>query len=205
MKKSTIILSVAGFVILVLLLGGCTTYNSMVTKEEAVDQSWADVQASYQRRFDLIPNLVNTVKGYAAHESQTLQNVTDARVGLAAKGDSLQQMADGMGSFSGPDSKGPDMSQLQNLNRQMGLYINAVHEAYPDLKANINFLDLQKQLESTENRINQERNMYNNAVKEYNVAIRKFPNNIFAGICGFDKKSPFAAEDGAQRRVDVQF
>lgn len=204
MKKSTIILCVIGFVLVVLLLGGCSTYNGMVSAQETVDQTWGDVQASYQRRFDLIPNLVNTVKGYAQHESETLEKVTNARAGLIQSGDSLLAVRNGLTAFS-PDSQGPSMEQIEQLARGMSVYVNAVTEAYPDLKANQNFLDLQKQLESTENRVNTERNRYNQAVQQYNVKIRTFPNNLFAAIFGFDRKNQFAAAGEAQTAPQVNF
>ena len=211
LKKSTIIWGVVGFLVIILLVGGCSSYNGMVTKEEAVTKSWADVQASYQRRLDLIPNLVNTVKGYAAHEKSTIVEATAMRTGsmtpeqVEKLGNELLKDKDALGGFSGPDSKGPDMNALENLNSKMGLYINAVHEAYPTLQASENFLDLQKQLESTENRINTERNNYNGSVNEYNVSIRSFPANIFAGMFGFSTKQPFSADPAASKAPDVQF
>lgn len=209
-KKSNIIWGVVIFVLLVLVLGGGCTYNSMVSKQEAVDQAWNDVQTSYQRRFDLIPNLVNTVKGYAKHESGTLANVTGMRTGALAPAvqqaqDSLMAAQDAAQAFGGPRSQGPDMSKYEAANRALGLYVNAVHEAYPDLKANENFKDLQVQLEGTENRINTARTRYNEAVKTYNVAIRRFPANIFAGLFGFDKMQGFQADAGAQKAVTVSF
>lgn len=204
MKKSTIILCAIGFIVVLLFAGGCTTYNGMVRAEENVDQAWGNVQASYQRRFDLIPNLVSTVKGYAAHESSTFENVTNARAGLIQAGDSLLALRNGLTAFS-PDSNGPTMEQMEQLAGRMNVYVNAVHEAYPDLKASTNFMDLQKQLESTENRINTERNIYNEAVKKYNVQIRTFPNSMFAGMFGFDKKNQFAAASEAQSTPVVNF
>lgn len=154
-KKSNVIWGIVIFVLLVLVLGGGCTYNSMVSKQEAVDRAWNDVQTSYQRRFDLIPNLVNTVKGYAKHESGTLANVTGMRTGTLAPSvqqaqDSLMAAQDAVQAFGGPHSQGPDMSKLEAANRALGIYVNAVHEAYPDLKANENFKDLQVQLEGTE-------------------------------------------------------
>lgn len=209
-KKSNIIWGVVIFVLLVLILGGGCTYNSMVSKQEAVDQTWNDVQTSYQRRFDLIPNLVNTVKGYAKHESSTLANVTGMRTGTLAPAvqqaqDSLMAAQDAAQAFGGPRSQGPDMSKYEAANRALGLYVNAVHEAYPDLKANENFKDLQVQLEGTENRINTARTRYNEAVMKYNVAIRRFPANIFAGLFGFDTMQGFQADAGAQKAVTVNF
>ena len=210
MKKSTIIWSVIGTVVILLLVGGCSSYNGMVTEEETVNQAWANVQSSYQRRLDLIPNLVETVKGYAKHEQNTLEGVTAQRTGNSAAavtkaGDELLAAKDAVTGFNGPDSKAPTAAQYQNLDRAYGLYINAVHEAYPQLMANTNFLDLQKQLEGTENRINVERNRYNQTVQAYNVKIRRFPANIFAGLFGFDTKQPFAAQEGAQNAPKVSF
>ncbi len=209
-KKSNIIWGIVIFVLLVLILGGGCTYNSMVSKQEAVDQAWNDVQTSYQRRFDLIPNLVNTVKGYAKHENSTLANVTGMRTGMLAPSvqqaqDSLMAAQDAAQAFGGPRSQGPDMSKYEAANRALGLYVNAVHEAYPDLKANENFKDLQVQLEGTENRINTARTRYNEAVMKYNVAIRRFPANIFAGLFGFDTMQGFQADAGAQKAVTVNF
>lgn len=200
-------ISIGAVVLILLLMGGCT-YNGMVTEEESVNKSWANVQSSYQRRLDLIPNLVNTVKGYATHEKSTLEGVTAQRTGNAAvdkAGDELLAAQEAVTGFNGPDSKTPTPEQYQNLDRAYGLYINAVHEAYPQLMANENFLDLQKQLEGTENRINTERNRYNEAVNTYNVKIRRFPNNIFAGLFGFDAKAPFAADAAAQKAPTVTF
>ena len=210
MKKSTITWIVVGAVIVLLLgMGGCT-YNGMVTEEETVDNTWANVQSSYQRRLDLIPNLVSTVKGYAKHEKSTLEGVTAQRSGRSAQaveqaGNELTAAADAVQGFNGPDGTAPTAQQYQTLDRAYGLYINAVHEAYPQLMANENFLDLQKQLEGTENRINTERNRYNDAVKVYNVKIRRFPNNIFAGIFGFKTKQPFQADAAAAKAPTVDF
>lgn len=204
LNKKSIIVGVILLLVVVVLLGGCTSYNSMVKQEETVNEAWANVQASYQRRFDLIPNLVNTVKGYAQHESQTLENVTNARAGLIQTGDSLLAVRNGMSTFS-PDAEGPSIQQMEQLTRGMNLYLNAVHEAYPDLKASTNFMDLQKQLESTENRINTERNNYNSAVKQYNVSIRQFPRNLLAGMFGFKTKNLFEANAEAQNAPTVSF
>lgn len=192
------------FMLIILCAGGCTAYNGMVKAEENVDKTWGNVQASYQRRFDLIPNLVSTVKGYAAHESSTFENVTNARAGLIQAGDSLLAVRNGLTAFD-PNGNGPTAEQMEQLARGMNVYVNAVTEAYPDLKASTNFMDLQKQLESTENRINTERNYYNEAVQSYNVKIRTFPNNIFAGMFGFGRKNQFGATMEAQSAPTVNF
>lgn len=210
LKKSTIVVIVIGLVVLFLLGGGCSAYNGMVQSEETVNQSWANVQSAYQRRLDLIPNLVETVKGYAKHESTTLTEVTAQRTGNLAPsvekaGEELLEAKNAVGSFNGPDSSAPTAQSYRNLDNAYRLYINAVHEAYPDLKANENFMDLQKQLEGTENRINTERVRYNETVQQYNVKIRRFPNNIFAGMFGFSTKQMFAADEGAQNAPKVSF
>lgn len=210
MKKSYIIWSVIGVVAIIFLVGGCSSYNGMVSLDEGVNQSWANVQSAYQRRLDLIPNLVGTVKGYAAHEKSTLEGVTGQRTGVSASqvdkaAQELIDAKDAVNTFNGPDSKASTPQQYQDLEKAYSVYVNAVHEAYPDLKANENFLSLQDELAGTENRINVERNRYNEAVKEYNVKIRRFPSNIFAGMFGFDAKQPFAADQGAQKAPTVEF
>ena len=176
-------------------LSSCT-YNTLVEKDEAVTKAWADVEAQYQRRADLIPNLVNTVKGYAAHESETLQAVIEART------KATQVSID-------PSNITPE--QLQQFQAAQGEVTQAlsrliaISESYPDLKANEQFSELQAQLEGTENRIAESRRLYNEAVNTYNVAVRRFPNIIWAWIFKFDKKTPFAAEAGASKAPEVQF
>lgn len=203
MKKG-IIWGIVIVVLLILCGNGCSQYNGMVESEQNVDQTWAQVQNVYQRRADLIPNLVSTVKGYAAHESETLEAVTNARAGLAAAktvADSLTQQA-----VPGSEAAMQQFEQAQRqLNSALNVYVNAVREAYPDLKANENFINLQTQLEGTENRISTERERYTQAVKEYNVRIRRFPANIFAGIFGFEKKPQFQADAEAQHAPKVEF
>ena len=202
--KKYITLIIVGAVVLLLCGGACSNYNGMVEKEQVVEQTWAQVENQYQRRADLIPNLVNTVKGYAAHESTTLQSVTDARAGLsqayndanAVTGAEAQSSQEGLEKFQQAQS---------NLKGALDIYVNAVREAYPDLKANSNFQDLQTQLEGTENRISTERQRYTEAVKVYNTKIKKFPGNIFAAIFGFDAKPQFKAEAGAEKAPVVQF
>lgn len=204
MKKSYIIIGV--IVALVLLLGfnGCNTYNSMVTLGENVDKSWAQVENQYQRRLDLIPNLVNTVKGYAEHESSTLESVTKARAGLSDAYNSAEQLKNG--------ASPADAQQFENyvaaqdrLKSAFDIYVNAVREAYPDLKANQNFIDLQTQLEGTENRIATERGRYTEAVQEYNVKVKRFPANIWAGMFGFSAKPQFKADAAAATAPKVEF
>jgi LemA protein len=206
-KKNITLISVCVVFVLLLLIGG-STYNGMVKSEEEVNNSWANVQSAYQRRLDLIPNLVNTVKGYAKHEKETLQGVTDARTGASSvekAGEELLAAKDQVSAFNGPDSQAPTADQYKNLDRALSVYVNAVHEAYPDLKANENFLDLQKQLEGTENRINTERERYNKTVTDYNIKIRTFPRNILAGYFGFGQKQQFQADAAAATAPPVSF
>jgi len=204
MKKSSII----GIIVVVLLLifgvAGCNSYNGMVNLDEGVNQTWANVENQYQRRADLIPNLVNTVKGYAEHESTTLESVTNARAGLTnAYNDAKSVTAEE--AQASPEGFDKYQSAQNRLKGALDIYVNAVREAYPDLKANQNFLDLQTQLEGTENRIATERTRYNEAVKSYNVKIRRFPANIFAGMFGFSARQMFKAEEGAQKAPKVEF
>ena len=172
------------------------TYNKLVEQEEVVAQKWADVQTQYQRRADLIPNLVNTVKGYAAHESETLEAVVAART----KATQITVNADDLT----PEKLAEYQAAQGEVSQALGRLL-AITEAYPDLKANEQFSELQAQLEGTENRIAEARRQYNEAVQTYNVSVRKFPNNIWAMIFGFDKKTPFAAEAGAEKAPEVQF
>ncbi|MDE6258183.1 MAG: LemA family protein, partial [Muribaculaceae bacterium] len=166
---------------------------------QTVDQAWAQVENQYQRRADLIPNLVNTVKGYAQHESSTLESVTRARAGLTKAYDAAQ------GTEASPENIEQYQQAQSNLKGALDIYVNAVKEAYPDLKANTNFMDLQTQLEGTENRISTERMRYTEAVKDYNTSIKKFPTNIYAGWFGFKEKPQFKAEAGAQKAPTVEF
>lgn len=172
------------------------SYNSMVEKDEAVSSQWGQVQNAYQRRADLIPNLVNTVKGYASHESQTLTDVVEAR----AKATQITVNAD--------DLTEENIKKYQEAQGQVSTALGKllmVQEQYPDLKANQNFMALQDELAGTENRIAVERNKYNEAVKSYNQYIRKFPRNIYSGWYGFSKKAYFEAEAASQTAPTVQF
>lgn len=204
MKKSTIILVVIVVAIAMLCGFGCSNYNGFVTLEQNVEKAWADVQTQYQRRFDLIPNLVETVKGYAAHEKETFENVTRARAGLS----DAYNAADSLRAAAAPADAAAfekyNASQAE-LNRAFNVYVNAVKEAYPDLKANEQFLGLQDQLEGTENRIATYRGYYTTAVQNYNLKVKRFPGSIFAGIFGFSEKAQFEAEAQAQSAPKVQF
>ena len=195
--KKTInkILMMVVAVMMLLPLGSCN-YNKLVEKQQKVDQSWAQVENQYQRRADLIPNLVNTVKGYSNHESETFEKVTLAR----AKATSITIDADNL-----TEENLAKFQAAQNELSQALKSLLAVTEAYPDLKANENFMNLQTQLEGTENRIATERMRYTEAVMDYNTAIKKFPTTIYAGWFGFDPKPQFKAEEGAQRAPEVSF
>lgn len=201
MKKSYIVGIVITLLLVFLFAGGCSSYNGMVDADQAVKKQWGQVENQYQRRADLIPNLVNTVKGYAAHESTTLQNVTDARAGLT-------KAYNDANAISG-DSAQANIAAYQqaqsNLRGALDIYVNAVREAYPDLKANTNFMNLQEQLESTENRIATERRRYNEDVETYNKKVLRFPGSIWASMFNFEPKEMFQAEEGANKAPKVEF
>jgi LemA protein len=196
MKKTWIVLAVIAVLLLLAYSSVKNSYNNMVSMEEGVTAQWSQVENVYQRRSDLIPNLVNTVKGYADFEKETLTQVIEARAKATAVN-------------INPDKL--DAQSLQNFqNAQSGLSsalskLMVVVEKYPDLKANQGFLDLQAQLEGTENRITVERMKFNESAQLYNTFIRKFPKNIFAGMFGFEKKAYFEAETGAEKAPQVQF
>lgn len=192
MKKSIIWIAV----IAAIVLWGVKINNSMVSRQEAVSKAWSNVESQYQRRADLIPNLVNTVKGYAEHESETLQNVVDARTratGITINAENLTE---------------EQMKEFQKAQDEIGGALSrliAIGEAYPDLKANENFKELQSQLEGTENRIAVERRNFNDTAADYNTYIRKFPNSLFASVLGFDRKPYFEAEEGTEKAPVVEF
>ena len=187
-----------GIIAAVAIIGSwaASAYNSMVGVQETATTALANVQSTYQRRADLIPNLVETVKGYASHEKETLEGVVNAR------SKATQVTLD-------PENMTPEKFQeFQKAQGELGAALGrliAITENYPDLKANENFRDLQVQLEGTENRINEARNKYNAAVQDYNVVIRSFPKNILAGMFGFDKMAKFEAEAGAEKAPQVKF
>ena len=177
-------------------LWATSAYNGMIGVEEDATTALANVQSTYQRRADLIPNLVETVKGYASHEKETLEGVVSAR----SKATQVTLDPENM-----TPEKLKEFQQAQGeLSTALGKLI-AIQENYPDLKANENFRDLHVQLEGTENRINEARNKYNTAVQAYNVKIRRFPNSLLAGIFGFDKMTKFEAEAGAEKAPQVKF
>lgn len=176
------------------MFGG--TYNSMVKKDEGVQNAWAQVQNVYQRRMDLIPNLVATVKGYAEFEKSTLTEVIEARAKATSINISPEKLS--------PDDLKRFQSAQDGLSAALGRLM-VVSEQYPNLKANTNFLELQSQLEGTENRITVERQRFNDVVKEYNQYIRSFPQNFLAGPYGFEKKGYFEAKAGAENAPEVKF
>lgn len=193
MKQSTVLL--IGAVLLVFLYGGCK-YNGMVTSEQNVESKWANVQSDYQRRSDLIPNIVEAVKGEANFEKGVLEGVVQARA-------SATQMK-----LDAKDLTPEKIKQYQEAQGQIGMAMSrllSVVENYPNLKANAAFSELRTQLEGTENRIKVARNDFNKAVQEYNVSVKTFPNNLFAGIFGFQQKGYFQAESGAQNAPKVDF
>jgi len=196
MKKGWIIAIVIGVLVLVSFMWIKGMYNNMVTLSEAASGQWANVESSYQRRADLIPNLVSTVKGYAEHESSTFEAV------VAARAKATQTVID-------PSNITPEkLAEYQAAQNGVSSALSrllAVVENYPDLKANQNFLELQSQLEGTENRINVERNRFNELVKTFNTAIKRFPQNIFAGMFGFSEKGYFKADVGSENVPKVEF
>ena len=195
-KMKKVIWIVVVVLVVLFISGSCSAYNRMVTAEETVNTTWADVEAQYQRRSDLIPNLVNTVKGYAAHEQSTFTEVVEARAqAMSFKLDAADLTPEKLAEFQ---------QAQQKVGSALGRLI-AVAEQYPDLKANQNFLELQAQLEGTENRINVARKNFNDAAQAYNTNIRRFPKNIFAGMFGFDKKAYFEAEEGSEKAPKVEF
>jgi lemA protein len=183
--------------LLSMMLFSCT-YNKMVSLDEAVTASWAQVQNQYQRRLDLIPNLVSTVKGYAQHEEKVLTEVTEARSKAGGVIEVSQDVLNDPEQFKKFQQAQDQLSgSLQRLL--------AVSESYPELKSNENFLALQNQLEGTENRIATERKRFNDAVQAYNSYIRRFPNSIIAGMFHFERKQFFAADEEAQKAPKVEF
>ena len=182
--------------VVIVIMWAVGAYNGMVTLDEGVQGKWADVETQYQRRADLIPNLVSTVKGYAAHESETLESVVKARSEAASVKVDPENLT--------PEKLAEYQKAQSGVSSALGRLMVIV-EKYPDLKANQNFMELQSQLEGTENRINVARRDFNEAAKNYNTVIRSFPKNIFAGMFGFEKKAYFEAEKGAETAPKVEF
>lgn len=182
--------------LVLIVVWAISAYNGMIGVEEEATTALANVQSTYQRRADLIPNLVETVKGYAGHEKETLEGVVSAR----SKATSINLDAESLT----PEKLKQFQSAQGELSTALGRLI-AIQENYPELKANENFRDLQVQLEGTENRINEARNRYNTAVQQYNLKIRRFPNSIISGLFGFEKMQKFEAEVGAEKAPQVKF
>lgn len=174
-------------IIAVLAIWAIAVYNGLIRLKNRVDEAWSDIDVQTKRRYDLIPNLVNTVKGYAAHEKEVFEKVTEARTRA-------------MGAQSAADK-----AQAENMLSQTLKSLFAVAEAYPDLKANQNFLELQRELTDTEDKIQASRRFYNGNVRDFNTKIQVFPNNIFAGMLGFSAREFFEAEGGEKEPVKVEF
>ena len=196
LSKGIIVTLVIVGVLVIIFLWGMGGYNQMVSQEEGVTSAWSQVENVYQRRADLIPNLVATVKGYAAHEQETLEGVVNARAKATQTTIDPTNMT--------PEAMAKFQAAQGDLSTALGKLMVVV-ERYPDLKANQNFLELQAQLEGTENRITVERQKFNDAAKSFNTLIRKFPKNIIAGMFGFERKEYFEAKEGAEEAPKVEF
>ncbi|MGC9365119.1 MAG: LemA family protein [Fidelibacterota bacterium] len=197
MKKGWLVFIIVLVVLLMIYGFFKNNYNALVTLEETVNQAWAQVSNQYQRRADLIPNLVETVKGYAAHEKETFAAVTEARAKVGQLTVTPEVLND-------PEA----FAKFQQVQGELGSVLSrlmAISENYPQLRANENFLALQSQLEGTENRISVERKRFNEAVQRYNTRIRRFPTNLLANLYGFEKKLYFEAQPGAETVPKVEF
>jgi len=196
MKTNRILLIVLAVIVVLFIFRGCKGYNNLVTLREQVNRDWSNVENVYQRRADLIPNLVNTVKGYAAHEQETFTRVTEARSRATSVTIDAANMTE------------EDLKRFQALQGEVSSALSrllAVAENYPDLKANQNFLELQAQLEGTENRIAVERRKFNETATSYNTAIKTFPTVIFAGWFGFKERPYFEGQAGSETAPKVEF
>lgn len=195
MKKGTVIFITCLAIAAIIAVWGVKEYNNLVVAEESVTTAWSNVESQYQRRADLIPNLVNTVKGYASHEQETLDAV------ISARSKALQtNISDNLSQ--------ENIQKFQAAQNELGNALSrliAIRESYPDLKANQNFMQLQEQLEGTENRIQVERQKFNETVKSYNIHIRRFPTNIVAVMFNFDAKSAFTSNPNAENAPSVEF
>lgn len=193
MKRNTIIIIAA----IVAIVGYCmSSYNTLVGQDEAVGTAWSNVENQYQRRVDLIPNLVNTVKGYASHEKETFEAVVSARAKATQTTVDVDDLT--------PEKIAAYQKAQGELGSALGRLL-AITENYPELKANENFKELQAQLEGTENRISTERHKFNEVAKTYNTSIRRFPKNIIASMFGFEKRPYFEAQEGAEKAPEVKF
>lgn len=206
MNKKLIAIIVSVVVVFAILIAWIVgTRNSFVKLDENLNEQWAKVEVQYQRRLDLIPNLVNTVKGYAEHESSTFEKVTQARAGLTEAYNNANALQTAGNNTADEASLENFAKSQQSLGKALSIYVNAVKEAYPDLKADKQFSDLQAQLEGTENRIATERGRYTEAVKEYNLKVRTFPASIVASMSGFAVKPQFKADAEAASAPKVSF
>lgn len=196
-SKGTIVLLVVVLLVLFAGCAGCSTYNSLVASEERVEQTWGDVETQYQRRSDLIPNLVSTVRGAADFEQETLESVTQARARATAINLTAEDLTD-------PAQVRAFQAAQSELSGALSRLL-AVSENYPQLRATESFRDLQAQLEGTENRITVARRDYNNSVRQFNTQVRRFPSNIFAAMFGFETREPFEADEGAETAPTVDF
>ena len=193
MKRNTIIIIAA----IVAIVGYCmSSYNTLVGQDEAVGTAWSNVENQYQRRVDLIPNLVNTVKGYASHEKETFEAVVSARAKATQTTVDIDDLT--------PEKIAAYQKAQGELGSALGRLL-AITENYPELKANENFKELQAQLEGTENRISTERHKFNEVAKTYNTSIRRFPKNFIASMFGFEKRPYFEAQEGAEKAPEVKF
>ncbi|MFA7567651.1 MAG: LemA family protein [Alkalispirochaeta sp.] len=198
LRNTLIVIAVIVVLVLIVYAGFTSSYNGMVNREEGVNAAWAQVENQYQRRFDLIPNLVETVRGYATQEQETLTAVTEAR----SRAGGVMQMDESL--LDNPEA----FARFQQAQSELGSALQrllVVTENYPDLKSNQNFLTLQDQLEGTENRIAVERRRFNEAAQSYNTYIRQFPRMIIANMTGFESKQYFSAQTGAESAPQVQF
>lgn len=195
-KKSNIVWIIVIAVVVVLCMGTCSSYNGMVDKQEAATTALANVEATYQRRADLIPNLSKTVQAYAKHEEKTFEEVTKARAAVGQVKLDAENMT--------PEKLRQFQKAQGELSQALGKLM-VVAERYPELKASENFKDLQIQLEGTENRINEARQKYNEIVQDYNQSVRRFPNVVFASMFGFDRMTKFEAAEGAEKAPEVNF
>ena len=197
MNKSAVVLGAIGFVILIIVWWGVSTYNGLVSADEAIKSAWSQVENQYQRRYDLIPNLVETVKGFAKQERQVLENVTTARASVGQLKVTPEVLRD-------PEAFARFQQAQDGLSSALSRLL-VVAENYPNLKSNENFLTLQSQLEGTENRISVERRRFNETVQDYNVRIRRFPGSVIAGFGGFTEAQYFKSVTDAGKAPEVKF
>lgn len=196
MKKSTIIWIVIASLVLICCFSACSMYNGLVSKNATTEEAWANVETYYQRRADLIPNLVNTVKGYATHEKSTLEGIVEQRAKATQPQINFNDLT--------PENLAKYEQAQNQVSATLGRLL-AIAESYPDLKANQNFIALQDEIAGTENRVAVARRDFNKAVKEYNVYVQTFPRNMIAGMFGFTKKAMFESQEGSENAPKVEF